>query len=377
MHNYFFLSEKHRLQQVENETTHESTGTEDEPSRNYNNDNITDHGHGLTQQTIPYSPPLSSPPVLISNSTTRDQNEKRPAPEVSMAALDNDQSPSYYQDRILRKQIQQVPAGKRALKNFSFALRRSYSAAEALSPSTATTLDTGSQLCTSTPLTDYPYVLHTFEVLGKDQAQASSLPNIRRFSRHYANFDFAPNPGPSAGMKPFATGQDSPSHIDYTNIGTVNFNKLDYELSYSYPNKRRVVQFFPDSVPHKESGGEFSDEDHPSNWVPSSQFAKSPGSKSPTVHKESNGILPPVKSQNTPRHKPKPPIPPPKKTTRPPYGHNGGNADGQKYTGLLLSTRESVHKYTSLQKKATELHELTTSHDADAERAYPDEWYNN
>ena len=366
------------MQQVENETAHESAaGTETEPRRN-NTESGTDHGQGSPQQTIVYSPPLSSPPVLITHSTSAsgDQSEMSPAPVVCAAAFDDGQSPSYDQDQILRKPVQHIPS-MRAQKNVRFALRRSYSAAEALTLSHAGVTDTES-LYTSTPLTDYPYVLHAFEVLGKDQAQARSLPNIHQFSEHYANLDF--NPNPSTGMKAaLAAGQDNQNHIQYTNIGTVNFNKLelDDELSYSYPNKRRLVRIFPYSLRHKISG-DYSDDDHPLNWAPTSQPAKSLDSKLP-VHKETNDILSPVKSQNTSRNKPKPPIPPRKKIVNQAAhrndGANLGSRKPHKYTGLLSSTRESVHKYTYLQKEATELNELTTS-DTDAERAYPNEWYN-
>ena len=362
------------MQQVENETTHESeAGTESEPRRN-DTESGTDHGRGLPQHTVVYSPPLSSPPVLITHSTSGDQSEMSPAPVVCAAAFDDGKSPSHDQDQILRKPVQHVP-GMRAQKKVNFALRRSYSAAEALTLSHAATTDTESQ-CTSTPLTDYPYVLHAFEVLGKDQAQARSLPNMHQFSKHYANLDF--NPNPSTGINAaLATGQDYQNRIQYTNIGTVNFNRLelDDELSYSYPNKRRVVRIFPDNLLHKVS--EYGDDDHPLNWAPTSQLAKSLDSKLP-VHKETNDILPPGKSQNTPRNKPKPPVSPRKKiVSRAAHRNDGANLGSQKphkYTGLLSATRESIHKYTYLQG-ATELNELTTS-DTDVERAFPNEWYN-
>ena len=366
------------MQQVVNSTTHESAaGTETEPRRN-STESCTDHGQGLPQQTVVYSPPLSSPPVLIihSISASGDQSEMSPAPVVCVAVFDDGQSPSYDQDQILRKPVQHVPS-MRAKKNVKFALRRSYSAAEALTLSHAGTTDTESQ-CVSTPLTDYPYVLHAFEVLGKDQAHVRSLPNMHRLSEHYANLDF--NPNPSTGMKAArATGQDNQNRIQYTNIGTVNFNKLelDDELSYSYPNKRRVVRIISDSLPRKVSG-EYSDDDHPLNWAPTPQLAKSLDSKLP-VHKETNDILPPVKSQNTPRNKQKPPITPRKKiVNQAAHRNDGANLASQnphKYTGLLSSTRESIHQYTYLQKGATELNELITS-DTDVERAYPNEWYN-
>ena len=286
------------MQQTENQTTHENAETETTPSRN-NIESGTDHGLPLHT----YGPPLSSPPVLIIHSISGDQSEiaspnMSPKPVVCTASFD---VPSYDQDQTLRKTKPQFH-GIRAQKNVRFALRRSYSAAEALNLSHAGTIDTDSQF-TSSALTDYPYVFHAFEVLGKDQAHVRSLPNVCQFSHYYTSLDMDDsNPSSSTDVKPLATGKDNQNGIQYVNIGTVNFSK--FELSYSYPNKRRMVHIFPDSLPHNVSGI-YSNNDHPSNWTPTSQLAKS---NSP-AHKETNDtLLPPMK--NIPKHKPKPQISP-------------------------------------------------------------------
>lgn len=359
------------MQRAENET-HESLGTETEPSRN-------DVESG-TDRRLPmqmYGPPLCPPPVRIIHSTSGDQSEitspnMSPEPVVCTAAFD---VPSYDQDHTLRKPKPQFH-GMRAHKNDKFALRRSYSA-EALNFSLAGTVDTESHdQCLSSVLTDYPYVFHTFEVLGKDQAHVSSLPDVRQLSHIYASLETDNiNPNPLTGVKPHATGKSNQSGIPYVNIGTVNFSK--FELSYSYPHKRRMVRISPDSLPHKVSIVH-SNDDHPSKWAPTSQLAKSKGSELPVHKLETNGIIfPPAK--NTPKHKPKPQIPPRKKfTSQAAQRNDEANVGGQtplshKYTGLLSATRGSVHRYADL-KGATELNELTVS--IEAERAYPNEWCN-
>ena len=285
-------------------TMHESSETEAEQNGNME---CTDYG----------LPPLNPPPILVMETvhSVPDQGEvTSPSnslpPVVCTVAFDDEQPPNYDQDIKAILKPKQQSSGIKIQKNVRFELRRSHSAAEAMNRPRTGTVDTESQ-CTSSVLTDYPYVFHSFEVVGKDRAHIGSLPNIHQFSQFYGNLDTDNSYSNSPyGVKPPAVERDNLNGYPYR---TCDFNNFDDELSYTYQDKKRVVQAIPSSL-QKTASGENTDyhyEDYPQSWTTTvAQLARTTAMSMSSACEETNDVSPPIKSQTTPKHKTKPTVQP-------------------------------------------------------------------
>ena len=299
-------------------------------------------------------------------------------------------------------------------------LKRSHSATDALNISG----------CPYTASTEYPYVLHAFEVVGRSPTHIGSLPNIleHRFLEDQATnpcTDEAGNPSGTANFQVDTATDDSNSDTDE-------------EPSYSYADRRHMTA--KDLPPRKSklpsivkpaANQDYHYDEYPSAWNPTSQLLQSVSQYSDEhttdTHDQtepsalpSNQVLPQNQNNNgtqdnplPPKPKVKPPIKPRKKlayqikpnhailhfptgvNTATEKGHqppssslvipNKGSTNeagagarlaaqtGPTYMKLLETTKDEHHRYTYLFDGANGLGERSLSN-LDPERAHPNEW---
>ena len=347
-----------------------------------------------------------------------------PPPIVFAASFDIEQLSDDDQGRF--KPNRQKPTHTKAKKIAlvpSSDLRRSYSAADALNVAYSTSSDANS--CAFTASTEYPYVLHAFEVVGRHKR---SLPNIieHRFLEDQATNPEEGNHGGTANFQ-MDTANDSNSDADD-------------EPSYSYADRRHMTakdlliggSKLP-SIVEPATNQDYNYDEYPSAWNPTSQLlvqsiTQNSNEYTTDTHNQTKSSALPsnqVTSQNQklqsndvqdnplpPKPKKKPTIKPRKKLTykvtpngatlhfstglntaekgdQPPSSgqviKNQGKTDESgdsarlvarappMYMKLLETTKDDYHRYTYLFDGATKLKEQSVS-DVDPERAHPNEW---
>ena len=378
----------------------------------------------------PRQPTLSPLPNTDGSQTPPGKGEltapMSPPPIVFAASFDIEQVSDDDQGRF--KPNHQKPTHTKAQKIASVPnsdLRRSHSAADALNMAYSTSSDANS--CPFTASTEYPYVLHAFEVVGKNPTHNRSLPNImeHRF------------------LEDQATNLEKGNHGDTENfqMDTANDSNSDAddEPSYSYADRRHMTakdlltrrSKLP-SIVEPATNQDYHYGEYPSAWNPTSQLlvqsiTQNSNEYTTDTHNQTKSSALPsnqVTSQNQkqsndvqdnplpPKPKKKPTIKPRKKLTYKvtPNGamlhsstgvntaekgdqllssdqvkKNQGSTDESgdsarlvaqtppMYMKLLETTKDDYHRYTYLFDGANELNEQSVS-DVDPERAYPNEW---
>ena len=265
-------------------------------------------------------------------------------------------------------------------------IRRSRSENEVLnSPPTNVDADYYDAHCTVS--TEYPYVLHTFEIVGNHRSAPDILehdaPVVNFSNRHHSLDD----------VNHHASNHDHPSTDHYVNVeGSCSNLELEGDLSYSYIDKEMVVQDTPPKSREDKDDNDASQDcdEFPSTWISTSQSTFGHGK--PTTL--SNGINDTLGGQLLRSSHESHAQSSPMMATNPlqlvTSNHNSKDVSndsavltGQspiRYMKLLAATKEdpTIHRYTSLQFNATEVNELShtyNDHDFDTERAHPAEWY--
>lgn len=215
------------------------------------------------------------------------------------------------------------------------------------------------------PSTEYPYVLHAFEVIGEQQASTlehhTPLKNSHSLNLH-------------------SNKQGHPNTAGYMSLveGTHNNTESIDDLSYSYVDENPLVQGATRMLPTKKGDQDDNHtsrncDEYPLTWTP----AKSNGdalidqvtqTQSGAQTNENFQLqLSSLKCSNPLQ-----------------LGAEAENEDvsgdtvtssaqlSHKYMKLLKSTKVD-HKYISLQRSDTELSEMSIN-DLDSERAHPEEW---
>ena len=410
-------------------------------------DNSTESeaGNGGSSQHRSQHPAAKSqppPPPLISTDVSQsppDQGEvtslsgnRSPPPVVAAVSFDIEQEHGDDQDKVTLKpnlhKSSHIKAEKVALLPKSD-LKRSHSAVDAVNI-LYNTVDINSPFTVST---EYPYVLHAFEVVGKNQTHVGSLPNILE----YRSID------DKTTLNPCGNEKDNQDGTAYAQIDTDDSNSdADDEPSYSYADRRHIhlvctaaknPQIKTNKPTVKQAkNNNYHYGEHPSAWNPASQLVfqstKQNGEHTMVAHNQpesstqtSNHVLPQdLKQANDMQNNALPPKPAIQPRTKPAYkvtsnmystnAHPpmGAHTDEESqqppqrrssnltvanqgtidepgdsamlaaqtppiYMKLLKTTKEDSHKYTYLLNGEAELSELNIS-DIDAERAHPNEW---
>lgn len=269
----------------------------------------------LVQPTAISLPPQHPPPMLVMatthtpseqyNATTPGDSNTSPLPTVITVVFDGEQQLDD-QDKVMVEPKHKQPSGAIAEKIAllpKLNLKRVQSATEALnSMHTTASEDIESHFTSST---EYPYVLHAFEVVGKKPAHVGSLPNMHQFTKSKPSAQ----PRSKLAQNQVMTHSNTIiSHTPRTNFNTDSLcdsgssNKLynqngaiyaniesedanldsDDEPSYSYADRRGVVQNTADSLStngnkqHSSDTSNLEDNqygDYPSSWTPEAQPA--------------------------------------------------------------------------------------------------------
>ena len=205
--------------------------------------------------------------------------------------------------------------------------------------------------------TEYPYVLHTFEVIGKQQASVGSVPKTLE---HHTPLKNSHSLGK---LNLHSNKQGHPNAVVHMSLaeGThYNTESID-DLSYSYVDKNTLVQGATHLLPTRiydqdDNHTSQNYDEYPLTWTPALQSAL--GFINPITTKSNGDVLQ--------------------------LGAEAENEDvsgddvtsstqlSHTYMKPLESTKVD-HKYTSLQRSNTELSEMSIN-DLDSERAHPEEW---
>ena len=272
---------------VKNPVVHNSSEIDIE-----SNDNSQMYDSILPQPTTTSPlPPLCAPPELLTATThtppiqckatsVHSDNNVNPQPVVFTVAFDDEQQLDD-QDKVFVEPKHKQPSGTNANKIPllpKLDLKRSRSAAEALNLShTSPDVDVESQFTSST---EYPYVLHAFEAVGKERVHIGSLPNMLQFTQcqyhtPQSNFDTdSLCDNELYGSNMFGNEHESPGEAPYA---TVEFNiDSDDEPAYSYADRRDIIQNATDR--NMQNGSNILNQDyqygeHPSSWTPGAQPA--------------------------------------------------------------------------------------------------------
>ena len=337
-------------------------------------------------------------------------NTQSPPPVIFAIAFDDDQQARDGEDEPTLKQpnlhnkSSHTKAQRVALLP-KLDLRRSRSAAEAMNLFHTNTVQTTDDLFTSS--SEYPYVVHSFEVKGKDPGFVGSLPNMLQFAQNHP----APNLNFSDRQED-CCDENTSTDVVLSASERVDDTDADDEPVYSYTDRRELIQ---NGAISASSGIDFYYEEYPSDWMHAAkELAKTTAgcntyndcqspdyqdiddyqkidepspteSHSKSTTQSSNQASPPkqsnVKDTLPLKRKPKPPIQPRKKlaqiitpsnqatqSTRSAVDHQGGtdktddsdNLNAQaphKYMKLLSSTRDDFQAiYTCLQNGAIDAH---------------------
>lgn len=141
---------------------------------------------------------------------------------------------------------------------------------------------------------DYPYVLHTFEVIGKQKSHIGSLPNM---SEHHT-----PSRNCNQDVQHLSSNDNANLSGNKQNNPTVHFVSIephyidaDDEPSYSYADKRTVLQNTATCILMNGSKPGDSNHEHPSTWIRTEQhtlkngeptkmsFTETPACKNPVL----------------------------------------------------------------------------------------------
>lgn len=355
-----------------------------------------------------------------------------PPPVVFAASFDIEQLSDDNQSKVTfkpsRQKFSHTNTHKVALASD---LKRSHSATDALNFAYSNSNNANHVNSPLTASTEYPYVLHAFEVVGKSSTRIGSLPNImeHQFLEEQATDQCSDeNQGATAIFQMEYAADDSNSDADD-------------EPSYSYADRRHMTAMdLPpikpksklSSIVEPAANQDYHYDDYPSAWNPTSQLLVQSITQNSNedAHKEieSSATLPSnqVSSQNRkqsnnnvqdnllpPKPKVKPAIKPRKKlaykvtpnhatlhfstgmnraidrSDQPSSSslviQNQGSADGSvhgarlvtqtppTYMKLIETTKDDYHRYTHLFDGATESNKQLASN-LDPDRAHPNEW---
>ena len=349
-----------------------------------------------------------------------------PPPVVFAASFDIEQLSDDDQSKVTFKPSQQKFSHTNTRKVvLASDLKRSHSATDALNIAYSNSSNYNAS-------TEYPYVLHAFEVIGKSSTHIGSLPNImeHRFLEEQATDQCSDeNQGATANFQMGYAADDSNSDADD-------------EPSYSYADRRHMTAMDLPPIKSKSklpsiveaaANQDYHYDDYPSAWNPTSQLLVQSITQNSNedAHKEieSSATLPSnqVSFQNQkqsnndvqdnplpPKPKVKPAIKPRKKLahkvtpnhTIPHFStgvnraidrsdqpsssslviRNQGSTDGSvhgarlvtqtspTYMKLIETTKDDYHGYTHLFNGAAEPNKQLASN-LDPDRAHPNEWY--
>ena len=376
-------------------------------------------------------PPLPNTDGFQSSSEHDEFNSPvSPPPVIFAASFDIDQQSDDNQDRFIFKLNHQKYTHTKAQKIASVPssdLKRSHSAVDAINVAYSSSPDTNT--CPYTASTEYPYVLHAFEVVGKNQKHIGSLPNI---IEHRFLEDEATNPRSNVD-----DNQGGTAYFQMNTVADDSNSNADDEPTYSYADRRQMTaKDLPTrrsklpSIVKQATNQDYHYGEYPSAWNPTSQllvqsitqsdnkyttgdhtrsteFSALPSNQvSPTQDlKQSSDMqdnaLPPkpkLKPTIKPRKKPAHKVTSNGTALHSPAGmdktgenhqpskvissnqvtenHAGAMLAAQTppmYMKLIETTKDDFHGYTNLFDGITELSELTTS-DLYPERAHPNEW---
>ena len=345
---------------------------------------------GRPQPTSKLHQSLLSPPVVVSenysshdHSSTTDSSARHVSPiftvddEEQLNIEDEGESvePKKQQpSRTISQKIALLP---------KLDLRRSQSAAESMNliPSNPTSCK---EAC-FTSSSEYPYVLHAFEVVGRERVLIGSLPNMSEVACHASptKVIVSDNGNKNANMEDF---------VSHSNKDGDEPNPIYDEPSYNYKPVIQHEQKVTDNFTTNEKVTDFMSQDYhyeeyPSNWTPTAKLAfvleqsrqgfnncLSPEYDEVSVTSGMQSAAHPAQvlslkqsineeQSGTPIliRKQKPPVKPRKKKSNLVHAETPN-----KYMKLLQSTTDEHHNYTCLLHGSTELN----ISDGDAEQDY-------
>ena len=247
---------------------------------NSNSENVS---YESSQHDIRPQKPLHSPPLL----TVLDQGglasslsgTHSPQPVAFAIAFDDDQQTSDCQDETtlnqpanLHNKDSQTKAQKVALLP-KLDLRRSRSAAEAMNLSHTNTAQTTDDLFTSS--SEYPYVVHTFEVMEKERGihVVGSLPNMLQLAQSYSTSNFMND----IRQENTCDKNTTTDVIPYASV-TVESSDDDDEPPYSYTDMREL---FMQNPTINGNNMNLNYEEYPSDWM---HAAKDPTADSNIIY---------------------------------------------------------------------------------------------
>ena len=238
--------------------------------------------------------------------------------------------------------------------------------------------------------TEYPYVLHAFEVIGKQQASIGSVPKVLEHHTPLKNSHSLDK------IHLHSNKQGHPNAVGYVNLTEgahyYSVESID-DLSYSYVDKKTLVHNATSMLRTSRYDQDNNLTSQNRDKYPSSctqalqsglgfvnQTTNSTGDvMSDKVTQTQSGTQTNEKFQLQPS---------PMRCSNPLQLDAGAESEdvtgdnvassvqlSHKYMKLLASTMadRDCHKYASLQRKDTELSEMSIN-DLDSERAHPEEW---
>ena len=366
----------------------------------------TDGLQAPSEQGEATSPPMSPPAVVLA------------------ASFDIEQLSDDDQGRSTFKPNQQKPARTKAQELAPVPnsdLKRSHSATDAINIGY-------SNNCPYTASTEYPYVLHAFEVVGRSPTRNGSLPNImeRRFLEDQATDPLSDGRRNQGGTANFQMD----TATDNSNSDT------DDEPSYSYADRRHMTtenllttKIKLPSIVEPATNQDYHYDEYPSVWNPTSQqlliqsITQNRNEQVMDAHNQTESPALPSNQASSQKpiddvtDNPLPPKPKVKPTIKPrkKFAHKltpnhailnfstGMNTATEKgdqpsrpsqviqkqdklgngmrlaaptspgYMKLLQTTKDDDHRYTYLFDGGTELSEQSVRY-LDSERTYPNEW---